>query len=245
MANAAFMVDLQMKVREIMELVYDVQDIDRVPTKQDATFGEKASAINAACLFIDIRNSSTMLQKFRRSSVANLLKSFHYICVKTVKENCGEVRSFNGDSNLAIFTESSCCNNAVSSAFAVKYYLNRLLKPKYPIADNLDYGIGIDFGKVFVVKVGYSGEFNNDLIWIGDPVNMAAKMGNEAKAPKNIHITETVYKKLNTDNKEKPVRKNDFIGNLLGIPPKIWEDPIQFFPFSDDMAYKTDYERPL
>lgn len=225
MANIELMTTLQAKVKGFMSIPYDIQTIERVPTKLDATFGEKASSIDAACLFIDIRNSSGLLAKNQPSAVANLLKAFHYICLKTIKESCGEVRSFNGDSCLAIFTEKSGCDNAVSSAFAIKYYLNLLLKGKYPIATNFDYGIGIDYGKIFVVKVGYSGEFNNDLIWIGKPINNASKLGNKAKAPYNVFITDNIINELSDGNRFKASlsrsSKITCVPNVLR--PSIWK----------------------
>jgi class 3 adenylate cyclase len=248
MANIEFERSLQKKVKEYMLLKYEVQRIERVPTKLDATFGEKASSIQAACLFIDIRNSTGLLLKNRSSEVANLLKSFHFICVKTIRENCGEVRSFNGDSSLGIFAESSCCNNAVMSAFAIKYYLNLLLKKQYNVAANLDYGIGIDFGSIFVAKVGYSGEFNNDLIWIGLPVNRAVKISNQVKNPKNIAISDFVYKRLWDNNK---TFVDNSLGEMLampsfGIKKEIWSRQIvPMFYSSDPAPYYTSYERPL
>ncbi|MBW1728645.1 MAG: adenylate/guanylate cyclase domain-containing protein [Deltaproteobacteria bacterium] len=215
MSDTTFLIDLQVKINELMSLKYDVSQITRIPTKQDVTFGDKACAIQAACLFIDIRHSTKLLRKFRVSDVANLLKSFHYICSSIIKKNTGEVRSFNGDSVLAIFTEETCCDCAVSSAFNIKYSIGLLLTSKYKIENDLDFGIGIDYGKIFVVKVGNRGEFNNDLVWIGDAINGAAKMGNNSNKPNNIKISEAVYKKLIEYNKYKPLHKPK-----VPLPPK-------------------------
>ena len=273
MAKVDFIIDLQAKIDELMELDYDVQAIFHVPSKKDATFGDKASSITAACLLIDIRNSSAMLQGYKKSYVANLLKSFHYICIKTIRENCGEVRSFNGDSSLAIFTESACCDNAVSSAFAIKYYMNLILKPKYKIANDLDYGVGIDYGSIFVVKVGISGEFNNDLVWIGAPVNNASKMGCKSKLPNNICISAEVFRKLSDNNKynvphdsdklsvfvplgfRTPIWKNGILPGLINPKPTPSAPIIPYFfgkilqpiasPDSAPLIYYSDYERPL
>jgi class 3 adenylate cyclase len=271
MANADFMATLRTNVQELMALDYDVQSIARVPIRQDVTFGDEARVLLSASLFIDIRNSTDLLQKYRKSSLANLLKSFHYICAKTIKHNCGEVRSFNGDSNLAIFAEPSSCDNAVSSAFAIKSYLDLILKPNYTIARDLDYGIGIDFGTVFVAKVGLSGEFNNDLIWIGACVNNASRMASKSKSPYNIHISAAVFGKLSQVNR---IRTPFNLGNLLTPPGArldIWKVgllppavapkaapaapafPIFVTKLLKPMAppssawkiYYTDYERPL
>jgi class 3 adenylate cyclase len=248
MANVDFMIDLQLRVNDLMSLQHDVQSLERVPTKLDATFGEKVSAIQAACLFIDIRNSTGLISNNKPLVLASILKAFHYICIKTIKENLGEVRSFNGDGNLAIFAEQSCCDNAVSSAFAIKYYLGHILKSKQGNAINLDFGIGIDYGTILVAKVGSPGEFNNDLIWIGSPINKSANMGNRAKSPNNIYISDKVLRKLCDYNK---YIIDSTLGRILlnpyiGTKKDIWNRQLEpLFYVSESAPYYSSYERPL
>ncbi|MHA2219267.1 MAG: adenylate/guanylate cyclase domain-containing protein [Candidatus Hodarchaeales archaeon] len=246
MSDTTFLIDLQVKINELMSLKYDVSKIDRIPTKQDATFGDKACSVRAACLFIDIRNSTALLDKYRVSDVANLLKCFHYICSCIIKKNDGEVRSFNGDSVLAIFAEQSCCDCAVSCAFNIKYYLKSLLFSEYQIEKDLDFGIGIDYGDVFVVKVGNRGEFNNDLVWVGSSVNQAAKMSNNSKLPNNIRISDSVHKRLSDLNKFQPPRKPSFPSLPIpyGRKPEIWQRTIIPVPYKQGpIIYYSSYER--
>jgi class 3 adenylate cyclase len=273
MANSEFEKYLQAKVNAFMTQRYEVQELDRVPTKLDATLGDKASAIQAACVFIDIRNSSALLVNKKPSIMANLLKSFHYICIRIIKENQGEVRSINGDGNLSIFAESSCCDDAVKSGLAIKYYLNHFIKSKYNDFIDLDYGIGIDFGKIFVAKVGSPGEFNNDLIWIGMPINKAAQMGEKANYPHNILITNAVYNRLGENNRYKTLFNSNgiIVQSSNRRKPIIWKPgnpplrrravtsstgiafPVMMAGFvkppispnPSPVIYHTDYERPL
>lgn len=272
MANTEFLIDLKVKINEIMTSKYEIQCIDRIPTKQDVTFGEKACSIDAACLFIDIRNSTGLLVKYAPSAIANVLKAFHYICTKILKYNSGEVRSINGDSILAMFDGPECCDDAVSAAFNIKYTLNLLIKPLFNNSEDFDYGIGIDFGKIFVAKVGLYGEFNNDLIWVGNTINQASKFGNNAKHPNNIFITNLVYQKLNDINKIRPIITSQRHHRLLmGIRQDFWRrnhpklmgisSPVDkkvlglpsmltsSAPMSprqlSTFLYYTDYERPI
>ncbi len=248
MSNADVLIDLQVKIRDLMSLKYDVSAIDRVPTKQDVTFGDKACSIQAACLFIDIRDSSKLIQKYRVSDVANLLKCFHYICSFTIRKNTGEVRSFNGDSVLAIFTEKSCCDCAASTAFNIKYFIDLLLISKYKIEKDLDFGIGIDFGKIFVVKVGNRGEFNNDLVWIGSPVNRAAKMGNKSNSPNSISISKAVYERLNKENRFLPPKRtiDHTLLQAFGIRPEIWHKTLSPIPIvNEPINYYSSYKRGI
>lgn len=54
----------------------------------------------------------------------------------------------------------------------------------------MDYGIGIDWGEVFILKVGISRDTNNnDLDFIGKCENFVIAIANQAKAPKNIEVS--------------------------------------------------------
>ncbi|MEE9554205.1 MAG: adenylate/guanylate cyclase domain-containing protein [candidate division Zixibacteria bacterium] len=250
MSDTDFLIDLQVQIGKLMSLKYDVSRINRVPTRQDATFGDKASLIQAASLFVDIRKSTALLEKFKKSDVANLLKSFHYICSQVIKKNKGEVRSFNGDGVLALFTEESCCDDAVSCAFNIKYCLKLLLISAYKIENNFDFGVGIDYGDLLVVKVGNRGEFNNDLVWIGNSVNRSAKMGSNGKSPDNIIISNAVYKKLSKSNKIKPSRNSqDNLSFILGaLRPEVWKktlSPIPLLVPQEPIIYYSSHERAL
>ncbi|MFX1281887.1 MAG: hypothetical protein ACFFA3_21235 [Promethearchaeota archaeon] len=66
----------------------------------------------------------------------------------------------------------------------------------------LDYGIGIDWGEVFIVRAGISRDANdNDLVFIGKCVNFAVAIANQAKAPRNIEVSLSVYNNLDDDYK--------------------------------------------
>lgn len=72
----------------------------------------------------------------------------------------------------------------------------KLRKKKY---SEISVGIGIDCGRAFMVKAGYSGSGINNVIWMGDVVNSACHLCNKAgrNNRKVIVISDAVYNKLN------------------------------------------------
>ena len=210
--------ELKERISSIMSTKYNIISVLDVPTREDVTFEEKAGLIETSVLYIDIRNSTELLKLHRKTVVAKLLKSFHLICAKVIRSNFGDVRSFNGDSLLAFFQANhDVCDNAVVSAFCMKYCLDKLIKNRF--GDEFDYGIGIDCGKILAAKAGFKGDYNNDLIWIGKAVNSAAKMGNAAESPDNIRISNGVYERLSGENK---FRKSSVLG-IIDINVDIWK----------------------
>ena len=75
------------------------------------------------------------------------------------------------------------------------------IKKLFSKYSNIDFGIGIDDGKILCTKVGLSGFNNRDLVWIGNPVNKSVKIGDNLKSPYHIGISSHVYNNLTDDVK--------------------------------------------
>ncbi|MHA1942305.1 MAG: adenylate/guanylate cyclase domain-containing protein [Candidatus Hodarchaeales archaeon] len=232
--------ELKYKISELMNSKYEIVNTDQVPDRDDVTFKTKSCFITTSVLNIDIRDSTKLLKKHKKSYIAKMLRSFHLICTKIIKNKYGHIRSFNGDSLLAFYdSEFDPCNNAVECAFNIKYCIGKLIKPYF--GDEFDYGIGIDYGKILVTKAGFKGDYNNDLVWIGEAVNNAVKFGNKTDEPNNIVISEKVFKALKKVNRYK-------IKSFLGIADyktDIWNNNSisMLLAGFETVEYFTAYER--
>lgn len=210
--------DIRNKVKTIVDENFEVKDIDYIPTIDDSklTFGNTGLNFYATTLFIDMRGSTEVLNKHHKTTVAKIHMSYFHTIVKIANANNGHVRSFNGDSALIFFqgdTKQSL-SNAVITAMKIKYMLadstdgiNTILK-KY---SEVNFGIGIDHGKVLCTKVGVGGNHNKDLFWVGNCVNKSTVIGNECKSPSHIGISSFVYNNL-TDQAKYGIQK-DYWGN--------------------------------
>ncbi|OGH10431.1 MAG: hypothetical protein A2857_05425 [Candidatus Levybacteria bacterium RIFCSPHIGHO2_01_FULL_36_15] len=80
-----------------------------------------------------------------------------------------------------------------------------------------NFGIGIDSGKVLVVRGGIRGENNNDLVWVGNATNYAVKLAALCKEGYHVYISEDMYKNMATTSK---IGSNG--NNMWGV--RTWTD---------------------
>ena len=126
--------------------------------------------------------------------------------------NDGQLRSFNGDGVLVAFAGDSKRTNAAKAALQMSWFAQKVLKPKLnaTFQNNqqlngqvfgFNYGIGIDVGKVLIVRGGIRGENNNDLVWVGNATNYAVKLSGLSEGDYHVYISEDVYKKMEESSK--------------------------------------------
>ncbi len=194
---------IEEKVTEIIDNDFDVEDISSVPNLDDSrlTFGNKGLRFEATVLYIDMRESTKILNKHNRTTIAKLHMAYFHTIVKIATSLGGEVRSFNGDGMLVFFqgTSKQTLSNAVTAAMKMKYMLTQdesKVKKKLETYSALNFGIGLDNGKTLCTKVGISGTNNRDLVWVGNPVNKSVKIGDKLQSPNHIGISSHVYNNL-------------------------------------------------
>jgi class 3 adenylate cyclase len=190
---------------------YDVRDGRVVPSIDNIKLGKFGIRLEATIFYIDFRRSSKVVDAVRRQTAAKMYKSYLYAVSKVVRENDGEIRNFTGDGLLALFIGGAQSTSAVTAAMKTDYALTKIVKPKLThyfeanasLADvfQLDYGIGVAQGEILAVKVGIPGTDNNNLIWLGNATNFAAKMADEGKYPYNTLITHETFQRLHDSRK--------------------------------------------
>jgi adenylate cyclase len=189
------------KVKEIIDKKFEVTDITTIPDIDDSrlTFGNKGLRFTATTLYIDMRGSTAVLNNHNRTTVSKLHKAYFHTIVTIARSLGGEVRSFNGDGMLVFFqgTSKSTLSNAVQAAMMMKWMLSSNDSPVYKNMSKysaVNFGIGIDYGKILCSKVGISGVNNRDLIWVGNAVNRSVKIGDKLHG--DIGISEVIYSNL-------------------------------------------------
>jgi len=211
--------------------------ISVVPTLETAslTFNNVGKSFYATVLYIDIRHSSELLDAHRYANVAKLLSAFYNAIVRIANHDRGEIRSFNGDSLLVFYmgTEEETISKAICSAMRMSYAITDIVNPLMRGLSNLDFGIGIDYGKVLAKKVGISGSVNKDLIWIGNGVNRATKISDKCKHPYHIGISDKLYQKLDGAM----VYTHDDVGLLKSM----WIQSNMVYNGNTETIHKTSY----
>lgn len=184
---------------------YEITSGRTVPDVGDLAFGKSGKEIELAMMFIDIRESTAIVDGFRRTTAARMYKSFLWGITQIARSNEGDVRSFNGDGVLIAFSGDMKCTNAAKAALQMSWFVKNALKPKVEtyfrnnlqLADMVfDFDIGIDVGKVLIVRGGIRGANNNDLVWVGNATNWAVKLSSVTDEGYHIFISNDVHKKL-------------------------------------------------
>lgn len=180
---------------------------------------------------------------FRKSNIRILIPVIFH---SNLNKNACCIKLPRYDSMLVFFpgTTKATLSNAVKTAMHMKFILNdsssgiNTLLAKYSA---IDFGIGLDDGKILCTKIGEGGESNNKgLFWAGNAVNKAVKLSDKAKSPNHILISEYVYNNLN--DSVKYVEKEDVFGKKYNHD--MWTKVSLDFNYNGSFQnyYKTDYQ---
>ena len=225
----SYIEDLEVKIKGYLNGDYEIIETDVIPSPEDVAFGNKAYKINLTAFCIDLRKSTDLLRIHDRETCGKIHKAFLTIASKIIIENGGQLRSFNGDSILAFWpgNYNSEIESAVSAAFQLKWALDIKFAKYFESYSKLDFGIGIDWGIVYIIKAGLPrNSNNNDLVFLGMCVNYACMIANQAGSPHHIEISKSSYDNL-TENwvfgKNSMGNKVDmWINGTINWKEKIW-----------------------
>lgn len=183
-----------------------------VPTAADGdlTFprhgDRKGKSLETCVLFVDIRDSVQKNNDHRTPTLAKMYSAFVYGVLRIAKEYNGHVRNIIGDRVMVVFDKENCCDNAVRCAWSILYFCKNKMGKTMP-GDSFRCGIGIHYGTMNVIKVGleiHSDESNDykNLVWIGEPANLASRltdMAGKENIP-SITISKDVFKGLTNNS---------------------------------------------
>lgn len=184
----------------------DYQETDSLPDRNKLTYNN-GYYVNVGAIFVDIRNSSELTNEHKRPKLAKLYKSYisEVVAILNNFPDCKEINIV-GDCVSGIFDGQY--KNQIEALFNASVMINSLIKIlnyKYSKNNiiNIKLGIGLAWGRALMIKVGYYGTGINDVVWMGDVVNEASNLCNNAN--KNyrypILLDEDIYNNLNDTNK--------------------------------------------
>jgi class 3 adenylate cyclase len=199
-----------------------IDRIDEILTTSDAGFEELNSIpsrdklthangfyVNCSCVFIDIRNSSGLTEKLLRPTLARIYRSFISECVALINSNadCREV-NIHGDAVWGVMdtpykSDIDSVFSTVAQLTSLIDILNCRLKKKKAL-DPISVGIGMDYGRALMIKAGHKGSTINDVVWMGEVVNRAAKLasyGSRTWSDSRVMVSSVIYENLNDHNR--------------------------------------------
>lgn len=183
------------------------EELDSIPSRDKLTY-KNGFYVNCTALFVDIRDSSSLPSKHKRPTLAKIYRSYisEVVAIMNGNINCKEIE-IDGDCISGIYDTPKMPD--IDSVFHDAYTINSIVKIlNYKFSkkniENINIGIGIDYGRALMIKAGYNGSGLNKVVWMGDVVNSASNLCNKANKgweSKEIFVSDVIYSNLNEHNK--------------------------------------------
>lgn len=204
--------DLNSSVSRIDEILDASNDAfvesDSIVDREKLTYTNGFYVLCTA-LFVDIRDSSNMTDAHKRPVLAKIYRSFisEMVALMNGHETCREV-NINGDCVWCVCETNykkdidgvfSLAAKACSLVDILNYKLKKKGYQRYEV------GVGIDYGRALMIKAGYKGSSIQDVLWMGDVVNQACHLSNEANSgyfDKRVFLSNIIFDNLNDENKK-------------------------------------------
>lgn len=246
MAIKNFLDELDEEIAVIQDsnFVINVTDTLTVPNDSDPSLTfenfdnrcKNVKTVETCVLYADIRKSTKLNLQHHTQTMAKLYSSFIRGMIKASEEFNGKIRNIVGDRIMVVFDSSNCFTESVNTAILMNTISKKIINTRFR-EDAFKCGIGIDYGKMMIVKCGtikYGEEKSNyrSLVWLGRPANIASKLTDAANQPSTSYTVEGLqvglhYRSIN-DWSWIFQTPNEFVENLI-------------FSYTPNIRYNNDY----
>lgn len=189
-------------MQRILDATWNVRSGTVVPQTEDVVLANGAVKLDAVVLYADLFHSTEMQSAFPNSMVARIVRAYLSSMTRLINDAGGHVRSFDGDRVMGVFVGVQKNSVAARCALKMNYVVDKMLRPraeaKFPSLVTkgfaIDHCAGIARSEVLVVRGGVRG--SNDLVFVGQAPNLAAKLSEIRESPSSTWITWSVYQYL-------------------------------------------------
>lgn len=205
MEKNEFMANIKDMINDVYKKDFTYSTSLKVPSlfDSDLTYesgeAKKGKCIETCVLFVDIRNSVELTHEHDSETMGRIYTAFTKGVLNAAREHNGYVRNIIGDRVMVVFPTCNCFVNAVHCAITINH-ISKMINAVFTHV-NFHCGIGIDYGKMRVIKVGIErkGDENTDnkgLVWVGKPANLASRLtdfAGKAVEDEFYHVTGDFY----------------------------------------------------
>jgi len=165
--------------RQLQDLFgrYVGEDVARNALERGVQLGGERREVSA--LFVDLIGSTHLAQTRSPDEVVDLLNRFFDIVVRTVAAEGGWVNKFQGDGALCVFGAPMVQDDHATRALRAARTIRREILALSATQAGVDAAIGVSSGSAVAGNVGAEQRYEYTVI--GDPVNEAARLTDEAK----------------------------------------------------------------
>lgn len=171
--------ELNAYVKNAFSTSWTRRDGQKVPETDDLALKNEAVDLDASVLYADLAASTAMVKGHKDWFAADVYKNYLYCASRIIRANGGVITAYDGDRVMAVFIGTNKNSSAAKTALQIKYAVDKIINPAiaaqfkttaYRVAQK----VGVDTSKVMVARTGIRG--SNDLVWVGNAPNNAAKM---------------------------------------------------------------------
>lgn len=219
--------DLTAEVIKIFKESWTAREGRQVPDGPELKLANDAVKLNGTVLYADLADSSGLVANYKPEFAAAVYKTYLICACRIIKTQGGHITAFDGDRVMAVFIGSSKETNAMKTALQINHTAVKIINPKlkeqYPSTKyELKQAVGVDTSDLFVARTGIRG--SNDLVWVGNAANKAAKLCAIRENGYASWVTAAVYNAANTEAK------------LSGDKP-MWEQK----PWQGETVYRSSW----
>lgn len=208
--------DLSTYVDRVFTDTWERRQGRKVPEPEDLALKNEAVEVEATVLYADLASSTSLVENKKDWVATDVYKSYLYCAAKIIRARGGTITAYDGDRVMGAFIgdgkNSAAAKCGLQINWATKKIVMERYKKKFPNTTyKLRQRVGVDTSKLFISRTGIRG--SNDLVWIGNAANHAAKMA--ALDPDYpTYISASVYRNLNESSKYGGNPKKDMWENL-------------------------------
>lgn len=188
------------RLQDILDSAETFEQVDTVPNSDTLSYSN-GYYFKCYAIFIDIRDSSTLPDKYQKRTLAKIYRAYisEIVALFQSSSNCKEINIV-GDSVWAIYNAK--VKEDVSEVFHAAYAACSIINTlNYKLCkksiDPIRVGIGIDKGDALMILAGFKGSGINDVIYMGGVVNNASKLC--SKGSKNANGTMVISNEVYND----------------------------------------------
>ena len=186
--------DLKSEVGKILSEIWTTRRGHVVPDPEDLGLGNDAVLLDGTVLYADLNGSTDLVDSYEPEFAAEVYKCFLTSAARIIRSEGGEITAYDGDRIMAVYIGDSKNTTAARTALKINYAVGQIINPaikdQYPrSAYAVRHVVGIDTSDLFVARIGVRGD--NDLVWVGQAANHAAKLSDRSGEP--TQITAEIY----------------------------------------------------
>jgi len=206
------------------------EEVSSIPSRDRLTF-TNGFYVKCSCVFVDLRDSSKLPDRYKRPTLARIYRSYISECVAVLSgEKLAAEVNIHGDAVWAVFdTPNKADINEVFGTVARLNSLKKTLNCRYKRygLDPISVGIGADWGRALMIKAGYKGSTINEVVWMGEVVNQASNLSGRGAKDGNatILVSDDFRFNLNEHNQSllrRNAREKCYEGDVVNSSMEEW-----------------------